>query len=475
LVAFLVAASATAYLTYVAVRDIVKSSPFGDSPPVWFSDEPPTPTPNALGTPAATLDINKPLDASAPVPQEWDGASRVNILIMGLDYGDWSADRDGPSRTDTMIVLTVDPLTKSAGMINLPRDLWVNIPGFEHGKINTAFRLGELYELPSIGPGLPGRGPGLAIQTVEQFLGVKIHFYAQIDFFAFEKFIDEIGGIDIDVPPMTDADGNPVTVFKIDPIGEHNTIKLEPGNQYHFDGPAALAYARARNSQGGDIDRGARQQQVILAIRDKILTLNMLPTLVSKAPILYEQLASGIHTNLTLQQAIALAYLAASIPRDSIKHGVIGPPEQVILATAPDGTSILKPVPDKIRILRDEIFTASGPVSPAAAIDDPNALMQQETARVAVLNATYADGLAAKTTDFLKNEGFNVTVTDSANQLYNTTTIIDYTGKPYTVKYLIQVMGLEGKVEIFSSYDPNKEVDVAVLLGQDWANSNPMP
>jgi LCP family protein required for cell wall assembly len=132
---------------------------------------------------------------------------------MGLDYGDWSADREGPSRTDTMILFTVDPLSKTAGMLNIPRDLWVNIPGFGYDKINTAFFLGEANKLPE-------GGPGLAIKTVEQLLGVPINYYAQIDFQAFETFIDKIDGVEIDVPYE----------MKIDPIGKYNTITLEPGN-----------------------------------------------------------------------------------------------------------------------------------------------------------------------------------------------------------------------------------------------------
>jgi len=70
--------------------------------------------------------------------------------------------------------------------------MWVAIPGFQHGKINTAYYLGDAYKLP-------GGGPGLAVDTVEQFLGVPINFYAQIDFQAFIRFIDEIGGVKINI------------------------------------------------------------------------------------------------------------------------------------------------------------------------------------------------------------------------------------------------------------------------------------
>ncbi len=94
------------------------------------------------------------------LPPAWDGASRINVLLIGLDYRDWLAGEGAP-RSDTMIVLTIDPLTKTAGMMSIPRDMWVNIPGFGYSRINTAYSSGE-------GSKLPGGGPELARKTVEQ-------------------------------------------------------------------------------------------------------------------------------------------------------------------------------------------------------------------------------------------------------------------------------------------------------------------
>ena len=227
LIAFFIAATITAYLTFIVVRDTVKSwsaTTLGGTGPMLAN---PTGTPNALGTPAP---VNVPLqNSSGPTPQPWDGASRVNILVMGYDFGDWSEERKCPCRTDSMILLTIDPLTKSAGILNIPRDLWVNIPGFDYGKINTAYFLGDAYQLP-------GGGPGLAMETVSQFLGVPVTYYATIDFSAFETFIDEIGGVEVDVPAE----------IKVSRVGSHNSqVVLQPGLQT-LDGRTALAYARAR-------------------------------------------------------------------------------------------------------------------------------------------------------------------------------------------------------------------------------------
>lgn len=409
-------------------------------------------TPNAQGTPAPTA---RPTSiTSATLPDPWDGASRVTVLVMGLDYRDWETG-DGPPRTDTMILLTIDPLTKTGGMLNIPRDLWVNIPGFDYGRINTAYALGEAYQVP-------GGGPALAVQTVEALLGVPVDYYAQIDFFAFEDFIDELGGVYVDVPEE----------IKVDPIGEHNTVILEPGRQL-LDGPTALAYARARNTEGGDFDRAIRQQQVILAIRDQALSLGM-GNLLSAAPQLYEELAAGIHTDMPLDTAIRLGMLALEVPMDEFTRRAIAPPEAVLLVKSPDGSAdILKPVPDKIRLLRDEVFAASGMASPSSEGVDAETLMQEEAARIVVLNGTYTGGLAATTQEYFQSLGANV-ISTGDSELATYTRIIDYTGNPYTMGYFVELMGIT-RYSIRWEYDANSPFDVVIILGEDWAASNPMP
>ena len=194
-------------------------------------------------------------------------------------------------------------------MLSIPRDMWVNIPGFGYSKINSAYTLGDAYHLP-------GGGPDLTIKTVENFVGIPIQYFAQVSFHAFEQMIDTIGGIDVNVTKQ----------ITVDPLGPHNTVTLEPGLD-HMKGDVALAYARARDvSQGitgGDVERAADQQQVILAIRDKVLAPGNFLNLMSEAPTLYNELSGGINTNLSLDDIRRLAMLAKDIPLDSIQQGVI--------------------------------------------------------------------------------------------------------------------------------------------------------
>jgi LCP family protein required for cell wall assembly len=376
----------------------------------------------------------------------WDGTGRVTVLVMGLDFRDWSAG-SGPSRTDTMMLLTLDPLNNTAGMLSIPRDLWVSIPGFKNGRINTAYFLGEAYNMP-------GGGPGMAVKTVESVLGVSINYYAQVDFGAFIRFVDELGGVKVDVPKK----------IKIDPI-VGDPVFLKPGRQTLF-GELALAYARARNSPGGDLDRAIRQQQVILGIRERLLKPESLTDLISKAPNLYTEIAAGVSTNMTLDEVIKLAVLAQKVPEENIQRGAVSA-AQVSFATTPDGQSVLIPRPEKIRQLRDEVFLAStgtlGPLTPG----NPQERMSLEGAKIVLLNGSLVDSLAGRTQTLLESRGANI-VEASNSDTRNQTRIIDYTGNPHTVNYLAELFKLSpGHYEI--QYDPNSPVDVVVTLGIDWS------
>jgi len=266
---FFVVAAAAAFLTFNYVKDFVASWNITDLPGVVVN---PGAEPTENSPQSETQAVKPPAVVIGPEPIPWDGASRVNILVMGLDYRDWVSGEGAP-RTDTMILASVDPLSETVGLLSIPRDLWVNLPGFEEpNRINVAYRFGETYQLP-------GGGPALAMDTVEGLLGLKIDYYALIDFYSFEQFIDELGFIEIDVPHN----------IWVDPI-DGPTVKLKRG-AHDLPGNLALAYARARNTEGGDFDRAGRQMRVIMAVRDRILSYDMFTTLISRAPAIYEQIS----------------------------------------------------------------------------------------------------------------------------------------------------------------------------------------
>jgi len=391
----------------------------------------------------------------------WDGGSRINIVFFGLRGGDISGE-GCPACTDTIILLTVDPITRIAGMLSIPRDMWVNIPGFGYSRINTAWTMGEAAKLPS-------GGPGLAMQTVSQFIGVPVHYYVQVDFDTFISLIDLIDGIDVYIEEeMT---------LELTGRGRDH-IDLSCCGVQHMNGKRALAYARCRKESqgcsGGDVGRAERQQKVIMAIRDKILDPAQFPRLLAQAPQLYNTFSAGIHTNMSLEDTMKLAVLAKDIPIESIKRGVIDNNMALFATVTLDGVeaSVLRPVPDLIRLLRDEIFTVGGPVGPLAD-GDALTLMQADAARVRIVNNTYSSDLGERTAGFLTEQGMNVMEQGIPTGASDQTVLVLYSPKLYALRYLIETFGIRGSNQVMIKPDPAEIVDIEIRLGEDWINRLP--
>ncbi len=435
-----------ALIAFHFTRKFVTAWQITEMPGIALIESEPEDGPTQTGT-EPTPEVAAP---EVALPPAWDGASRVTLLFIGLDERDWEIGAGAP-RSDTMILFTLDPLSQTAGMLSVPRDLWVNIPGFGYSRINTAYSLGEAYKLP-------GGGPGLAIKTVEQVIGVPIQYYAQVDFKTFEEAIDAMGGVYLCVPEK----------IKIDPIGPKPPTTLDKGCQTLY-GYQILGYVRNRHTPGGDIDRANRQQQVIMALLDQVFSPQNFPSMVSKAPEIYAEAQAGLQTNLSFTDALKLGTLLSQIPKENVKHGVIDYSMAVLDSVMVDGkkASILKPFPDQIRVLRDEIFTASGAISPMAA-GDPVTLMQAEAARVRVLNGTSVNGLAERTADYLISQGMQVTERGPANRLYDRTVIVLYGPKLYTLRYLYTLFGMSASYQISIEPNPTSPVEVEIRIGNDW-------
>lgn len=442
---FLVLALTTSVVAFSMVRNLTST--------MTILNLPGAPLLEALTGNQGGSGSQSPGTAGVALPEPWDGKSRVTILIMGLDYRDWQSG-DTP-HSDTMILLSVDPVTDTASMLSIPRDMWVNIPGFNYGRINEAYFNGAAYNLP-------GGGPELARQTVEQFIGVPVQYYAVIEFNAFIKFIDELGGVQI----------RPDQQVKIEKFGGGQQQILEAGQSYTLDGELALAYARERHTQGGDVDRARRQQEVIISIRNRIIKFENLPELIAKAPALYQDLSSGIYTNLNLQEAIQLGMLGLQLDISQIKKGIIDY-EMVIPTKSPEGEAILKPIPDKIRVLRDELFASGGAKSPLATPAVGSTLVKDEAARVVIWDGSNAV-LGERTAEYLRSQGVNVIQVADAGSYSPGTKIEVFNGKPNTVNFLAQLMGV-ASANIWNTYDPNAGLDIRVTLGGDWAQNNTLP
>jgi LCP family protein required for cell wall assembly len=405
----------------------------------------------ALVAPASTgLTVTDP-QTGKPVVVDipgWDGVERVTVLLLGIDE---RKQETGPFRTDTMLILTIDPASKTAGMLSIPRDLWVQIPAMDtEGKINTANFLGDAYNYP-------GGGVALARETVQENLGIPIDYTLRVNFDAFEKVVDAIGGVEICVPEPIDDPLYPCyDSYCYDPL------HIDAGCQT-MDGPLALKYARTRHT-GTDFDRAKRQQQVILAARDKVVKQNLLPQLVAQAPALLDTLQHAVKTDLSLEQMIRLAKLATEIDPKNIKQATIDE-NMVVAYNTPTNPpqNVLVPLRDKIRELRDQFFNSvptAGPISTAPA---PTA----GAARIRVENGTQINGLAARTSDRLTAQGFNVVEITSADRFdYAQSQIISYAADTTVAMAVAQTLGLPSSSIVTST--ANSSIDLKVILGGDY-------
>lgn len=246
----------------------------------------------------------EPTPTLIPTSEPWGGNERVNILMMGIDR------RPGEafiSRTDSIMVVSLDPEGDTVSILSIPRDLYVLIPGHGRDRINTAFVYGSAGNNP-IG------GAALAMQTVEYNLGIRLNHYVLVDFSAVINGINALGGIEVYVPTDLSDPTYPDMNYGYDPL-------FIPAGSNYMDGALALKYARTRHVDN-DFGRAQRQQQVILAARDKALGLG-LPSLISRAPVLYQQLEQGIRTDLSLDQIVRLATLAGDVPSENIHNDVL--------------------------------------------------------------------------------------------------------------------------------------------------------
>lgn len=394
-------------------------------------------------------------DLSNVKGEAWDGKSRITCLAMGLDYRDWEAG-EKHARSDSMMLVTYDPVTGMAGMLSMPRDLWVAIPNHGYGRINTAYYLGEAENLP-------GGGPQLAMETVELFLGIDIQYYAVVNFEGFIDFIDAIDKLAIHVKED----------ITIDPIGPNNTVTLRAGVQ-DLDGAHALAYARHRYSEGGDFERAQRQQDVLYALYEQLIW--QLPELLMNPDDLYAAVTKAFRTNLTISDMIKLAWTVTDLEPYEIVRSVIAPPYQVDFGRTEDGTQqILIPIPDKIREARDVIFGTSRAASPAVLLEedqDESILVAKEAARITLMNGT-SEEVFNRTVSYLQAYGITIVNQGPANNSYaNSMTII--TGKPFTGKFLQNVMNIPTEA-VTLKYDPNSDIDFVITITDAWAQNNPMP
>jgi LCP family protein required for cell wall assembly len=377
-----------------------------------------------------------------------DGTGRLNILVMGLDRRPHEGEL--PTRTDTMFVLTIDRGTKTAGILGIPRDLWVEIPtrdgsGYYEERVNTAFITGEQADYP-------GGGPALAEVVVEHNLGISIDHYLIVDFEGFVEIIDDLGGVDI----VVEEEIYDPFYSRTELPGDYYPLDFEPGKQ-HMDGETALDYSRTRYGSS-DLDRIHRQQQVIFAAIDKAVDRGLvgIDSLVS----LWRQYKDTIDTDVNDIQAPGFASLAAQIDPADIAALSIG--AATVPWTAPTGAEVLLLDKDLVQQLVNALFGDQA--------------LTEEAALVEVQDATAQDGLASTVVDYLDGFGFAPDALNAASAPGSTapalTEIIDFSGKDYTVELLASLLDVS-PAQVRDATPADRALstltgaDVLIILGAD--------
>lgn len=475
LVVLLVGGTLSGYLFYRTVRAFVARTELPAVPVLRLSSA-------GRSEASGSLDPLEPLSPSVlltpgvgpgdlayvPPPAPVTPGERINILLLGIDR---RGTKHWRTRTDTIIIVTVDPANQTAGMLSIPRDLQLPIPGNGEDRINTANVWGESSNYP-------GGGPALLKRTIEVNFGIPIDYYVMIDFKGFAEIIDKLGGIEVDVPRALHDTKYP-DPRPGDPYA-YKTIHFDAGLQ-HMDGTRALEYARSRTSTS-DFDRAARQQAILVAIREKALRLNLIP----KLPTLAATMMDSIKTDMSLDDMVEMASLAPKIDMSNVKQAVIQKPMVYGYKRPSDGAAVQLPKWDLIRPVVEDLFTTPVVVqstpTPAPPTPTPTLAPEQveelqelalEGARIAVQNGTSEPNFAARVAAMLMEQGYQVVEFGDADRLdYPNTVIVDYTGKTFTLEQLVnrfQVM----PENLRHNTNLRSRVDIRIIVGEDFRLSLP--
>ncbi|MBI4598991.1 LCP family protein [Candidatus Uhrbacteria bacterium] len=334
---------------------------------------------------------------------------RINLLLLGVG----GEGHDGPELSDTIIFTSIRPSTTGVGMLSIPRDLTVPIPGYGLRKVNHVNAFAEQEE--------PGSGPSFTSELLGDLFGQDIPYYVKVDFDGFADAIDAVGGVDIYVDRgFTDAQ-YPTEDYLV------QTVSFQEGWQ-HMDGETALTYTRSRhgnNGEGSDFARSARQQKILLALKEKTLQKETL-TSPSKVSGLLASFGNHVQTNLSLWELLRLGTMLKDVdPAEIVNHVLDVSPESPLYETSLNGAYVVLPKNDDwgpVQRMAANVFY------PGAQGEDVKDTPAPTFVRVEVQNGTRVNGLAFETSQLLEREGFEVVkIGNAAERGYAHTVVYDLT------------------------------------------------
>jgi polyisoprenyl-teichoic acid--peptidoglycan teichoic acid transferase len=423
---------------------------------------------------------------SKEITLEGERKDRINILLLGQG----GLGHDGPFLTDTIIMVSIKPSTGDIGFISIPRDLAVKIPGHGVQKINHANALGEAET--------SGSGPDVAQRVIEKTFDQGIHYYIRVDFEAFSELIDAVGGVTIDVErSFTDYEY---------PAGknQYQVVSFAKGEET-MNGDRALMFVRSRhgnNGEGSDFARSKRQQKVILALKEKMLSFKTLSN-PARIKSIVDTLGDHVATNMEFPDIVTFVKMAreldvqkiTTLPLDNSHDGFL------VNGVSSIGAFILEPVAgdfddinqaienifdapaDAVALEHDETPSQAPPplpsrdTAPSVAPDDETTQEESETNSVfgayliEIQNGTWEVGLAARAKKTLADQGFVVT------EIGNTQVRPRPRSGIYTLSDDVDVVVQESIEEILNIPIVNSlpqgetavtSTDIMIILGQDF-------
>jgi LCP family protein required for cell wall assembly len=365
----------------------------------------------------------------APEQLKGEGDGRVNILLLGVG----GPGHDGPDLTDTIVILSVDPVNNTATMVSIPRDLWVDMPVNYFGKqqkINAAYESGKYHYLGKLDPSNANAQAVEAgfssIDTVmKNVAGVNINYHLLVNFQAFRQAVDTVGGVTVNVPtPLVD----PTMAWE-----NHWNSVLAPAGVQQMDGVKALLYARSRETTS-DFARSERQRQILVALKDKVMTAGTLSN-PAKIDGLMNAFGDNMFSDLSTQGATRLASIMKQVGDNKIKSISLTDQGHQLVTTDHVGTaSVVRPLAGLGNYADIQTYVRS---------QIPDGYIVKEHAPVAVLGATSIS--AAATSTLLTSYGYDVVSTAMTTASSVQPIVVDLSGgkDPYTAHYLETRFGVK--------------------------------
>lgn len=387
-----------------------------------------------------------------PVKLKGEGDGRINILLLGIG----GEGHDGAFLTDTIIVASIDPVQNEAALLSVPRDFWVKREDGGSGKINEVFAYArENNYAKSKDKDQATKAGATATQKVlTNVLGIPMNYYVVVDFTGFQKAVDTVGGIEINVT-------KDLAVTEYFMGANPYSLDVKEGvNQ--FDGKKALYYARSRHTSArGDFARSERQKAVIVALKEKVQSAGTYANPV-KVTQLLSAFGDHVRTDMTINEVMRLYDVGKSITPEKVASiGLATPPNVLVEGDSINGLSVQVPTAGLFDYTGIQSFVRN-------SLKD--AFIKKEEANILVLNGTTKEGFAANKANELRSFGYTISGTGNApTKDVATTLLVDMTNgaKKYTKNYLEKRFGVTAVTALPDPSIVAGSADFVIILGSD--------